>query len=287
MTNIDVSNKIEVARDTADPVRVAGLTAVLDHGFSPWKAGRLPPLGHWLLFPPQVRQSALGRDGHPLFEEAGLLPRSDLPRRMWAGSRIQFLQDIPLNTALIRRSSLVSVTPKQGRSGRLLFVTVRHEIEAPGAGIAVVEEQDLVFREAALPNNVPALPVPVNPARRNPQPAETVTVKVPSEVMVFRYSALGFNSHRIHYDRDYAREVEGYPDIVVQGPLVATLLLDHVLNLYPGAEVTHFEFRAVAPLFVGQPLELGCVKDEAVANLTAFAPSGRLGMTATARISVR
>jgi len=289
MTSINTLDNLEVAYDIADPVRSAGLAAVLDYVTPPWKTGMLPPLGHWLLFPPQVRQSSLGADGHPIFEEGGLLPKSDLPRRMWAGSRIQFLHDIPLNARLVRRSSLASVTPKEGRSGRLLFVTVRHEVEVDGTGLALVEEQDLVYREAAPRSSALTLPSVEARAPRTAQPTETVSVKTPNEVMVFRFSALAFNSHRIHYDRDYARNVEGYPDMVVQGPLVATLLMDHLLNQHPRADVTGFEFRAVAPLFVGEPLELVSVygeHGEDAVNLVAFASSG-LGMTATARITAR
>ncbi len=257
----------EIADDVADPARVAGLAALLDHAAPPWRPGTLPPLGHWLLFPPQVRQSLLGGDGHPHRGAAGLLPAVDLPRRMWAGSRVRFLAAITLGAALRRTSTLVAATPKAGRSGAMLFATVRHEIH-DGATLAIVEEQDIVYREAAAPGAI-------TPRATGEVPGDAVArTIVPDPVLLFRYSALTFNGHRIHYDRDYARQVEGYPGLVVHGPLIATLLLDLLLRRNPGAEVTGFTFRASAPAFDGEPLTLGFARADDAFALHAVGPHG-------------
>lgn len=260
---------VEIARDHADPVRIAGLAALLDHAAPPWAGGMMPPLGHWLCFPPQAPQSALGVDGHPR-PGGGLLPQSDLPRRMWAGSRVRFLGDVPIGSPLVRRTTLVSAEPKTGRSGRMLFATLRHVIDIEGGDTAIVEEQDIVYRE-------PSAAAPTPPMESRP-PAPDARRIVPDPVMLFRFSALTFNAHRIHYDRDYATQVEGYRGLVVHGPFVATLLLDHVLRQRPGWRPSHFEFRAAAPAFAGEPLDL-VSRDDTLIAANAAGPC----MTAVAR----
>ena len=223
----------EVQYDIADPQRMLRLAAMLDHDVPPWDPNVLPPLGHWLCFQPQARQSLIGPDGHPLRTDEGLLPNVDLPRRMWAGSRIRFLGDISLGAAIVRTSTLTAATPKSGHSGNMLFVTVRHEIAQAGAEPAIVEEQDIVYRAAVAPGTKVTRPVT---EAGDPDP---ITRQIaPDSVMLFRYSALTFNSHRIHYDRAYCCDVEGYPSLVIHGPLLATLLLDHLLRQRPPARVT-------------------------------------------------
>jgi 3-methylfumaryl-CoA hydratase len=264
--------------DIADPVRAAGLAALLDHETPPWAPGMLPPLGHWLCFPPQARQSLLGQDGHPRRDDKGLLPAIDLPRRMWAGSRIQFLAPVPLGSRMERVSTLTAATPKEGRSGRMLFATVRHEIAVDGQ-IAIIDEHDIVYREAVVPGSTtdrlraePAAPL-----------AETRSL-VPDPVMLFRYSALTFNGHRIHYDRDYTHDIEGYPGLVVHGPLIATMLLDHLLGKRPGQTPTSYVFRASAPSFDGESITLGFTEENGSATLRAdngFGPA----MSATATLA--
>jgi 3-methylfumaryl-CoA hydratase len=171
---------------------------------------------------------------------------------MWAGSRIRFLDDIPLGSRINRLSTLTAATLKVGRTGPLLFATVRHEIAADGGPTAIVEEQDIVYREAAAPGAM------MERTRAAPgEPLAETRVVTPDSVALFRYSALTFNGHRIHYDRDYARDVEAYPGLVVHGPLIATLLLDHLLRNRPGRSVTSFSFRAAAPSFDGEPMALG------------------------------
>jgi 3-methylfumaryl-CoA hydratase len=280
MINADaISNFIGRQRtehDIASVRSVGGLAALLDHENPPWTPRELPPLGHWLCFPPSVAQSKLGGDGHPLRTPDGLLPSVDLPRRMWAGSRIRFAKPILLGTPIDRRTTVIAAKPKSGRTGSMLFVTLKHEIIRADGSVAIVEEQDIVYREASRPTaSAPAL----EPAQlASAGPTRTV---VPDPTMLFRYSALTFNAHRIHYDSEYARNVEGYEALVVHGPYVATLLMDHVLRQHTGITVTSFSFRAKAAVFAGQSLLLQLVKTADGAELTAVGPSG-IAMTATA-----
>jgi 3-methylfumaryl-CoA hydratase len=262
--------------DVAEPQRMSDLAALLDHDGSSWTAGVLPPLGHWLYFLPQVRQSRIGIDGHPLRDDGGLLPTVDLPRRMWAGSRIDFIADIPLGAAIERTSTLIAATPKSGRSGNMLLATVRHEIAPQGGAPAIVEEQDIVYREAAVagaPFHRPSIDA------GDPEAAARSITADP--VMLFRYSALTFNCHRIHYDRDYARDVEGYPGLVVHGPLIATLMLDHLMQQRPGVRIATYNFRAMSPTFDGETIRLGMIETRGGASPRAVSPAG-VAMTAIA-----
>ena len=261
----------ERAADRATPAPLAGLAALLDHATPPWCAGEAPPLAHWLYFLPRARQSELDVDGHP--RRGGFLPPVELPRRMYAGARICFHAPIARDAALERVSTIADVAEKTGASGRMVFVTVRHEVFAAGAP-ALTEEQDIVYREAAKGNETPAAAAPE--AR-----ASDLTRRItPDPVLLFRYSALTFNGHRIHYDRGYARAVEGYPGLVVHGPLLATLLMDHFLRAHPGAAVRRFSFRARRPLFDTAPFDL-CLKEASGgAELWARDSSGAAAMTA-------
>ncbi|UUZ64127.1 MaoC family dehydratase N-terminal domain-containing protein [Polaromonas sp. P1-6] len=233
---------------TAAPVRA--LSATLDRDDTdPLPGTALPELWHWLYFLPHARQSEIGPDGHA--KRGGFLPPVPLPRRMWAGGRLQWIQNNPLvvGDAVKRVSRIESVTHKTGRTGDLLFVLVKHEVHN-AQGLALSEEHDIVYRA----NPQPGDPVPP------PQPAAkdaawTIEV-VPDDVLLFRYSALTFNGHRIHYDRRYVTEVEGYPGLIVHGPLIATLLLDLLRRNLPGARLSHFEFRAVRPVFDIAPFKL-------------------------------
>lgn len=264
---------------TAPPLRTSDvaaarqtrlLAALLDHETPPWRSGELPPLGHWLLFPPETRQSGLGADGHPAREDDGL------PRRMWAGSRVRFLAPIRLGSEVVRETRQASVTDKTGRSGRMRFVTLHHRIHAEGC-LCIEEEQDLVYREPGL--NAPP-PAPATPAER-PAIARTIAI---DPVQLFRFSALTFNAHRIHYDHPYATEVEGYPGLVVHGPFIATLLMDHLLRAQPGAPVSAFSFRAQRPIFAGMAFTLGLRPDGAGVDLVAIDADGGLAMQARAEL---
>ena len=242
--------KTETLRDQITAAPVCGLSATLDRDDAvPLPGSTLPPLWHWLYFLPQQRQSEIGLDGHP--KRGGFLPPVPLPRRMWAGGRLKWRSENPLviGDAVQRISSIESVTHKAGRSGDLLFVLVKHEVHN-AKGLALAEEHDIVYRAAVQPGD------PVAP----PIAADTGAVwqreLVPDDVLLFRYSALTFNGHRIHYDRRYVTEVEGYSGLIVHGPLIATLLLDLVRRHAPDAFVRRFNFKAVRPTVDLHPLRL-------------------------------
>lgn len=209
----------------------------------------LPPLWHWLYFLSCQRQSEIGPDGHP--KRGDFLPPVPLPRRMWAGSNLHWHVRNPLRIgdAVQRVSRIESVTHKTGRSGDLLFVRIKHEV-SNARGPALTEQQDLVYRAAAQPGDPVAAPVA---AERNALWQRQVR---PDPVLLFRYSALTFNGHRIHYDHPYVTEVEGYAGRVVHGPLLATLLLDLLQSQLPAATITHFQFKAIRPTLDLHPFRL-------------------------------
>jgi len=262
--------RTETTEDAAAAGPVQRLAAVLDHAGGVWRAGEVPPLGHWLYFLPAVAQSALGEDGHP--RRGGLLPPVALPRRMWAGGEIEFLAPIGLGARLTRRSTVRGIAPKFGKSGAMVFVTLLHEITADGVA-AVIERQDIVYREAARAG----VPVQAGEAAAKTAGARVI---VPDPVLLFRFSALTFNAHRIHYDRDYARDVEAYGGLVVQGPLIATLLMDHFLRANPGRAVSRFSFRARSPLLDIAPFVLNAAPEAGGAALWAAHTGGAVAMTA-------
>jgi len=264
----------EVLTDRVTRVPVAALSATLDRDDPPPKGGDpLPPLWHWLYFLPIARQSAIGPDGHPA--RGGFLPPVPLPRRMWAGGRFTFHQPLRLDQEITRTSTVVDVTVKEGRNGALCFVLVRHEITGPD-GLALTEEHDIVYRDNPGPDEPPA------PAR--PAPAGDVWHRdiIPDAVLLFRYSALTFNGHRIHYDRRYVTETEGYPGLIVHGPLIATLLID-LLRRNTDKPPRSFRFRAVSPLFDIAPFSVhGKPGADGKTALWARAADGRLAMEAEA-----
>ena len=232
--------KQETLHDRATLVPVAALSATLDRDDALPKPGDpLPPLWHWLYFLPLARQSEIGPDGHP--KRGGFLPPVPLPRRMWAGGRFSFIKPIELNEKITRTSTIADVTVKQGRAGALCFVLVRHEVHGEN-GLALTEEHDIVYRDAPAPNEPPPAP--------KTAPVDGVWHRdiAPDDVLLFRYSALTFNGHRIHYDRQYVTQVEGYPGLIVHGPLIATLLVD-LLRRNTDRALKSFKFRAVSPLF--------------------------------------
>jgi 3-methylfumaryl-CoA hydratase len=233
--------KTESLQDTVTAAPVKALSATLARSDSaPIKGALLPELWHWLYFLPCAPQSEIGSDGHP--KRGGFLPPVPLPRRMWAGSRIQWLAPLAVGDEIKRVSKIESVTHKVGRTGDLIFVLVRHEIFNQH-GLALIEEHDIVYRDAPASDEKPVAPTP---APTNAKWTQTIT---PDDVLLFRYSALTFNGHRIHYDRKYVTEVEGYPGLIVHGPLIATLLVDLVRQSIPGCTLKSFEFRAIRPTF--------------------------------------
>lgn len=266
--------RTETRHDQVTLAPMAALSATLDREDPPPKPGDLlPSAWHWLYFLPVAKQSEIGADGHAA--RGGFLPPVDLPRRMWAGSRLEFLHSLHAGDAITRVSRIESVKEKAGRAGPLVFVTVRHEIGNAG-GPAIVEEHDIVYRNHPAPGEPPAPP----PAAPTTHAWERLIH--PDEVLLFRYSALTFNGHRIHYDRRYTTEVEGYPGLVVHGPLIATLLLDLLRRKLPQAQVTKFTFRAVSPLYDIAPFSVCGSPDGAEVRLWAKNSGGGLAMEATA-----
>lgn len=212
----------------------------------------LQPLRHWLFFQPQFARAQTGVDGHP--KKGGFLPPLDLPRRMWAASDVSFFRPLPIDVGIRKDSTIKSIEHKQGNSGRLIFVKVEHTISAIDLDQpSIVETQKLVYRED---HKAPSRKQP--PARAIPAPdtCDWQTRADTDEVLLFRYSALTANAHRIHYDKPYATKVEGYKGLVVQAPLQATLLVDAWQKQHPKTTLRQFSFRAIAPSFVGEPLTL-------------------------------
>lgn len=232
----------------------------------------LPAGWHWLYFLPAVRLDHTGEDGHA--KRGGFLPPVTLPRRMWAGGRLSFHRPLRVGERVLRKSTVADVTTKQGKSGELVFVLVRHEIIGDN-GLALLEEQDIVYRELSSGQPTP------QPAPAEPQFSREIT---PDPVLLFRFSALTFNSHRIHYDRTYCIDVEGYPGLVVHGNLTATLLLNLLRDQAAGRAIKSFAFRAVAPLYDNAPFRIEERIDGGEAKLWALDSDGNLAMTGTATV---
>ncbi len=233
--------------DVLEVSRARAMQATLDDEGRPLKAGdALPPLWHWLYFWEIAPAGRLGYDGHP--ERGDFLPPLPLQRRMWAGSRVSFPAPLPLGGAARKASKILKVEMKEGRSGRLGFVTVAHEVAAEGV-VAVVEEHDIVYRAPPAPGE--------KPRQGDPAPVEARWRQViePTPTLLFRYSALTFNGHRIHYDLDFCRDSEGYPGLVVHGPLLATLMVE-LARREGRRPVLQFEFRALAPVFHTRPFSV-------------------------------
>lgn len=268
----------ETLDDTVTEAPVRGLAATLDRSAAEADPGNaLPPLWHWLYFLPRAPQQALGGDGHPRL--GGFMPPVPLPRRMWAGGRLQWHAPLRIGDAVQRTTRIASITHKAGRTGDLVFAVLRHEISR-GQTLCLTEEHDIVYRAPAKPSD------PAPPPQAAPAEAAWSREIVPGPVLLFRYSALTFNGHRIHYDRPYAIEEEGYAGLVVHGPLIATLLMDLLRRQAPDAVVTDFSFKAVRPTLDlhpftvhGQPSE-----DGKTIQLWARDHEGWLTMQATARI---
>jgi 3-methylfumaryl-CoA hydratase len=270
----------ETVADTVGPTPVRALAATLDHPAAAVPAGiALPPLWHWLYFLPMHRQSDIGADGHA--RRGGFMPPVPLPRRMWAGSQFEFRAPIRVGDAVARTSTIADVAVKSGRTGQLVFVKVRHELHCNGAAdAALVEFHDIVYREAQRADDV--LP----PPQAAPAAAPWQREITPDDVLLFRYSALTFNGHRIHYDRKYVTEVEGYPGLVVHGPLIATLLMDLLRRQLPDAEVASFRFKAVRPTFDLHPFKVCGSRDGDTVKLWAQDHEGWLTMDAVAILKV-
>ncbi len=262
-----------VRRANLDPVQANHMAVTLDRG-PDFKAGDpLPPAWHWLYFHDLVRASDLGSEGHPRL--GIVMPPVPLPRRMWAGGKLAFGSPMILGDTVERTSLIKSIVPKEGRSGALCFVTVEHAFRT-GEAVHLVEEQTIVYREMS---SEPAARV----ALEAPTGADVSQGYELNSTALFRYSALTFNGHRIHYDADYCRNVEGYPNIVVHGPLIATLLLD--LLYRQGRAFESFTYRARNPLFLPDPFTVSGKVDGRSARLWACDREGGLAMEADATLA--
>ena len=254
----------EIAFDTVTLAPMAALAATLDREDKVEHGSRLPELWHWLYFLPLHRQSELAPDGHA--HRGGFLPPVPLPRRMWAGSRVEFIAPVRAGDALRRVSRIQSVVAKNGRTGPLVFLTVRHEVLC-GDELRIADEHDIVYRDHS------STEVRIEACDRSADWQRTI---VPDDALLFRYSALTFNAHRIHYDRRYCTEVEHYPGLVVHGPLIATLLMDLLRRNLPETTVAFFQFKARRPAFDGNPLHLRGARNGNTVSLWAADQQGLL-----------
>jgi 3-methylfumaryl-CoA hydratase len=271
----DWIGKTESASDVASAWPVAALAATFDRREpEPVPGDPIPPGWHWLYFLEAKPASELGPDGHP--RRGGFLPPVPLPRRMWAGGRIEFRRALHVGESLRRDSEIISVEPKTGKSGSLVFVTVRHTVHANGE-TAVVEEHDIVYREAAKPGDPPP--------QAKPAPAERQWRRelVPDPVLLFRFSALTFNGHRIHYDIDYVKREEHYPGLIVHGPLQTLLMLDLCRRNDP-RPVRKLDYRALHPVFHNEPMSVNGnpAQDGSKAELWTANGAGSYAMVGTA-----
>ena len=266
--------------DRLDPHRVTNLAALLDTGVDAIAPnGELPPLAHWLYFNSWARQSELGSDGHP--KRGGFMPPITLPRRMFAGGRLAFHRALRIDENAERVATIMSIKPKTGSSGELVFVTVKHEISG-AHGLAVEEEQDIVYR-----GDPPAAAQQPAPSKADPAPIGTNAVIEriePTSVMLFRFSALTDNGHRIHYDWPYVTKTEHYPGLVVHGPLQAMLLTDLVRRKFSRA-IARFSFQARRPIFDTEPFECVGWRDGDAVQLLTRDLAGNAAMTASATLA--
>jgi 3-methylfumaryl-CoA hydratase len=244
----DWIGRTQIVRDVMTPSPLVRLAATLDRDDpAPHLGDEIPPGWHWLYFLEAVPPHATGPDGHAL--RGRFLPPITLPRRMWAGGRFEFLAPLRVGDEILRKSEIADVAAKEGRSGPLVICTLRHSLIGP-RGLALREEQSLVYRAAPAPGERP-VPPEVPPAA-----AEFGRTIAPDPVLLFRFSALTFNGHRIHYDHPYATQVEGYPGLVVHGPLLAILLLDLARRERPAARMSQFHYRALRPVFATTPFRI-------------------------------
>lgn len=239
---------------------------------------------HLALCTPEAPTATLGEDGHPARDDSpdSFLPPFPMPRRMWASSKMQFHAPIAIGAVIERTSRIASISEKEGGSGRLAFVDVEHSTKANGS-LAVVETQTLVYRDAAAAD-APLSPAPMGQGGFDAGGWEATRTLTPDARLLFRYSALTFNTHRIHYDSPYAHEVERYRGLVVHGPLTASLLLQLAASELGENRLRSFAFRGLSPAIAGEPLHLVMRKSETGFDLAAFADDGRQVTQASATV---
>ncbi len=271
------------AADRLDPALAARWSATFDR--DPLADEAMPQGIHLCLCTPEARTGQLGEDGHPLRDDspASFLPPVPLPRRMWASSAMQFHTPIAVGASIERISHIASVEAKSGGRGDMVFVEVDHETSVDGQ-LAVSERQTLVYLEA-LADDAPLSPPPHSGGLFDPSDWDTQRIVHPDERLLFRYSALTFNTHRIHYDSPYARQVERYRGLVVHGPLTASLLLQLAAEHYGENRLSRFAFRGLSPAIVDEPLHLVLRDTGQDTELGAFAPDGRQVVKASATLA--
>ncbi len=262
------------ATDTVTAQLVMGLRATLFQDVGEPKKGDAAPFTvHWCLAQPVFPMSMLGPDGHPT--RGGFLPPVPLPRRMWAGGEIEFLQPLQVGDESTRTSRIADVQVKTGSTGTLCFVSVEHSISSP-RGTAIRERQDIVYREmtSSAPATAKAPPPPPKAQHRE--------THVSDPVLLFRYSALTFNGHRIHYDRDYVTKVEGYPGLIFHGPLQAAFIIELAAKLHGGKAPKKFTYRGLQPLFEGTEFSINANETDTGMELWTANAEGQPTMKGTA-----
>ena len=251
----DYENWIGKAQEIEDRLEVSPLNrmaATLNQHQREYSIGeKIPTLWHWLYFLESTPQSMLATDGHA--KKGKFLPPINLPHRMWAGSRFSFKKSLKAGDKVIRISRIKNISVKQGKTGTLVFVNIAHEIKA-NSGLAIIEEHDIVYRD----NSNPSTAQP--PIKKSVIEPDFSEIFKPDPILLFRYSALTFNGHRIHYDRDYVTHVEGYPGLIVHGPLLATLLIDRFHRNNINLRIRSFEFKALHPVFDLNPFKICSTK---------------------------
>ena len=274
--------RTEQRTDRIDPGHFTRWCATLDRA-APGD-GAVPQGLHWCLCLPDAPTAFLGEDGHPLRDEGpdSFLPPVPLPRRMWASSKVEFLRPLHVGEPVTRQSRIASVAEKQGGTGPLVFIEIEHKSSGE-QGIAVRELQTLVYRAPAEPGSPPA-PPPLGTERFDPNGWPVLRTVTPTEALLFRFSALTFNSHRIHYDHPYATGEENYRGLVVHGPLTATLLLDLAQRRLGDNALRSFAFRGVTPAIAGEALHLVMREQDSGWEIGAFAADGRQIVAASATV---
>lgn len=274
----DWIGKSESAQERASTGRIHGLFALLDKPEIPQEGDEIGPMGHWCYFMPRVPASEIGADGHPA--RGGFMPPVPLPRRMFGGFRATYHKPLILGEMMRRDAEIADIQIKEGRTGTLLFCTVNHKFFGE-SGLAIEEDHDYVYRGNPPAGNQDKSGGSGQTAAAPEDHAWSREI-VPDPVMLFRYSAVTFNGHRIHYDRKYVTEVEGYPALVVHGPLIATLLAELALDNNPGRSFRKFDFQARAPLFDNAPFTVAGKPTDDGCSLWSTTPSGSFSARATA-----
>ncbi|MSO76070.1 MAG: acyl-CoA dehydrogenase [Alphaproteobacteria bacterium] len=271
----EVVEELSVAR----PIRA--IFALLDKAELAKEGDPIGPMGHWCFFQPHARASEIGPDGHP--KRGGFMPPVPLPRRMFGGARTTYIKPLLIGERMRREGRITDVNIKGGRTGTLVICTVKYSFYGE-SGLAMEEEHDIIYRD-----NPPPGASDGNVGKTNPAPSDYAWVRTvtPEPVMLFRYSSATFNGHRIHYDRKYVTEVEGYPGLIVHGPLTATFLLELALANNPGKSLKGFSFQARAPLFDTAPFRVAGkpAGNGEAAELWSITPEGTVGTVATANFA--